>query len=65
MRLDDNRLLGVLLAEEGDVRADCVEELRDDGRDAAEVRRARAAGIAVEDVGEPAADLDRGGEPAG
>ena len=40
---DHRRLLGVLLAEVGDVGADRVEELGDDGGDAAEVARAAPA----------------------
>ena len=40
-RLIDHGLLSVLLSEVGDVRADHVEQLRDDGRDAVEVAGAR------------------------
>ena len=43
MRRITASLLGVLLAEVGDVGLDRVEELGDDGGDAAEVRRGRAA----------------------
>src|SRR5204862_364506 len=60
---DYDRLLGVLLAEVGDVGADRVEELGDDGGDAAEVPGPTPVGIAVENAGEVAADLDRGREP--
>ena len=59
---DHHRLLGVLLAEEGEVGADRVEELRDDRGDAAEVLGPAPGGVAVEDLGQPAADLDRGRE---
>ena len=62
---DNGRLLGVLLAEVGDVGADAVEELGDDGGDAAEVLGAAARGVAVEHLGQAAADLDRGGEAVG
>ena len=62
---DHRRLLGVLLAEVGDVGADDVEELGDDGGDAAEVLGAAARGVAVEHLGQAAADLDRGGEALG
>ncbi len=40
---DHDRLLGVLLAEVGDVGRDDVQELRNDGRDAAEVAAPRTA----------------------
>ena len=63
--LDHRRLLGVLLAEVGDVGADDVEELGDDRGDAAEVAGAAALGVAVEDRGEVAGDLDRGGGAVG
>ena len=59
---DHRRLLGVLLAEVGDVGADDVEELGDDRGDAAEVPGAAPRGVAVEHLGERAGDLDRGGE---
>ena len=47
---DDERLLGVLLAEEGDVGPDHVQQLGDDGGDAVEVRG--AAVRALERLGE-------------
>jgi len=57
---DHDRLLSVLLAEEGDCRADHVEELCDHGRDAAEVARTPSPRIAAENAGEICSDLDRG-----
>ena len=58
---DDRELLGVLLAEIGDVGLDGVEELGDDGGDAAEVLGAALRRVALEDLGE-ALDLDPGRE---
>ena len=49
---DHDGLLGVLLAEVGDVGADRVEELGDDRRDPAEVLGAAARRVAAEDLGQ-------------
>ncbi len=55
-RADDERLLGVLLAEERHVGPDHVQQLGHDGRDAVEV--AHAAVLALERLGQ-AAHVDR------
>ena len=62
IRRSDGDLLGVLLAEVGDVGRDDVEQLGDDGADAGEVPRAALG--ALEHVAE-ARDADRRGEPVG
>ena len=61
---DHRQLLGVLLAEVGDLGLDRVEELGDDGGDAAEVPGAAPRRVAVEHLGQ-ALDLDRGREALG
>ena len=58
--LDDERLLGILGAEESDVGLDHVEELGDDSRDAVEVLR--AAVLAFERLDQRAGKLHARGE---
>src|SRR5436309_3345767 len=60
--LDHERLLEVLLTEIGGVRPAHVEQLRDDGRDAAEMAGAAAPSGAAQYVGH-SGHLDCGREP--
>ena len=65
MRRITASLLGVLLAEEGDVGPDHVEELGDDRGDAAEVAGPAPRRVAVEHLGQAARPRPRSRSPAG